>query len=204
MSIRAVIFDLDGTLTEPFLDFDTIRREMGMPEDGMPILEAMGKMGNKERQRAEEILAAHEARAVENSRLNPGARQTLAALRRRGILIGVLTRNRRDNVAVVAEKHGLCVDCIVGRDDGPVKPDAFGVLQICERFGVPPHQTLVVGDYLFDLLSANSAGAISVLLTSHPKADRFRAHAVFSIANLEELLDIVERGDDLQPIASVE
>jgi len=204
MSIRAVIFDLDGTLTEPFLDFDAIRREIGIPEDGPPILEAMGKMGERERRRAEQILVAHEALAVEHSRLHPGARLTLARLRRRGILIGVLTRNRRDNVAVVADKHGLRVDCIVGREDGPVKPDAFGVLEICRQFGIPPRHTLVVGDYLFDLLSANAAGAISVLLTSHPKADRFKAHAVCSIGNLPELLQIIDREEDLQPRASLE
>lgn len=204
MSIRAVIFDLDGTLTEPFLEFDVIRREIGLPEDGPPILEALDKMGKPERQRAEGILAAHEARAVENSRLHPGAQLTLASLHRRGILIGVLTRNRRDNVAVVADKHGLRVDYIVGREDGPVKPDAFGVLEICRQFGVPPRHTLVVGDYLFDLLSANAAGAISVLLTSHPKADRFKAHAVCSIGNLPELLEIIDRGEDLQPRACLE
>ena len=201
MSIRAVIFDLDGTLTEPFFDFDAIRREMGLPDDGGPVLEAMEKMSPIQRQRAEGILETHEQRAVEESRLNPGARQTLAALRRRGILIGVLTRNRRDNAAAVADRHRLQLDCIMGREDGPVKPDAFGVLEICQRFGVKPHQTLVVGDYLFDLLSANAAGAVSVLLTSHPHADRFANQAALTIENLGQLLGIVESREDPKPIA---
>ena len=39
MGRSAVIFDLDGTITRPFLDFDAIRREMGLPH-GLPILEA--------------------------------------------------------------------------------------------------------------------------------------------------------------------
>jgi HAD superfamily hydrolase (TIGR01509 family) len=201
MSIKAVIFDLDGTLTEPFFDFDAIRREMGLPEDAGPVLEAMEKMNPTQRRNAQEILDIHEKQAVELSQLNPGARQTLAALRRRGILIGVLTRNRRDNAAAVADKHGLKLDCIVGREDGPVKPDAYGVLRICERFGVKPHQTLVVGDYLYDLLSANAAGAVSVLLTSHPHARRFTQQAAFAIENLEQLLEILEGGERPQPIA---
>jgi len=202
MSIKAVIFDLDGTLTEPFFDFDAIRREIGLPEDAGPILEAMEKMTKAQRRKAEEVLETHERRAVEQSRLNPGARQTLAALRDRGILIGVVTRNRRDNVVAVADKHGLQFDCIMGREDGPVKPNAFGVLRICERLGVKPRQALVVGDYLFDLLSANAAGAVSVLLVSHPQADRFMRHAAFTVEHLGQLLEVIESGDIPKPIAS--
>ena len=41
MAIEAVIFDLDGTLTQPFLDFDKMRTEMGLPRDAGPILEAL-------------------------------------------------------------------------------------------------------------------------------------------------------------------
>jgi HAD superfamily hydrolase (TIGR01509 family) len=204
MSVKAVIFDLDGTLTEPFLDFATIRREMGLAPDGEPILEAMEKMGPLERQKAQKILDAHERLALEHSTLNPGAHQTLAALRDRGILIGVLTRNCRDNAAAVARKHGLSVDYIVGREDGPVKPDAFGVLRICERFGVRPCQALVVGDYLFDLLSANAAGAVSVLLTSHPQAGRFSQEAAFTIDNLGQLIGIVEKCSGPEPRVRVE
>jgi HAD superfamily hydrolase (TIGR01509 family) len=204
MSVRAVIFDLDGTLTEPFLDFEAMRREMGIPADGGPILEAMEKMDPGRRQQAMRILEVHEREALEQSRLNPGARQTLATLRGRGILIGVLTRNCRDNAAAVTSKHGLEVDCIVAREDGPVKPDAFGVLRICEQFGVRPSEALVVGDYLFDLLSANAAGAVSVLLTSHPQADRFAHEAAFTIDRLGQLLTIVEHYDGPQGGASLE
>ena len=50
MRIQAVIFDLDGTLTEPFLDFDLIRREIGLTPDDGGILEAMDKMPHIERQ----------------------------------------------------------------------------------------------------------------------------------------------------------
>ena len=39
MPIRAVIFDLDGTITQPYLDFDGIREEMGLEKNGGPILE---------------------------------------------------------------------------------------------------------------------------------------------------------------------
>ena len=107
MSIKAVIFDLDGTITQPYFDFDAIREEMGLERNSGPVLEAMEKMTVQQRQRAEEILHFHERRAVTESTLNAGAKQTLSELRKAGIGIGILTRNRRSNVLAVAEKHNL-------------------------------------------------------------------------------------------------
>ncbi|MHC4805955.1 MAG: HAD family hydrolase, partial [Planctomycetota bacterium] len=95
MSIKAVIFDLDGTITQPYFDFDVIREEMGLAKDSGPILELMEKMTVQQRQEVEKILHYHEQKAVTESRLNAGAKQTLSALRAAGIYIGVLTRNRR-------------------------------------------------------------------------------------------------------------
>jgi HAD superfamily hydrolase (TIGR01549 family) len=193
MPIRAVIFDLDGTITQPYLDFDVIREEMGLDRNGGPILEAMAKMTPQQRQQAEAILHCHEERAVAESTLNAGARETLAALQARGIPIGILTRNRKDNAWAVAHKHGLHFDAVVGREDGPVKPDSFGVLHLCREFAVAPAQTLLVGDYLFDLLCARAAGAIPVLLTNHERAPEFARYADFAVAGLLELLPIIDR-----------
>jgi HAD superfamily hydrolase (TIGR01509 family) len=193
MSIKAVIFDLDGTITVPYFDFDAIRREMGLDENAGPILEAMLKMTPVQRARAENILDYHEKMAVEQSRLNDGARETLDTLGKAGIKIGVLTRNKKANTLAVAQKHNLNFDFIFDRDDGPVKPDAFGVLEICRRFGVKPQETLVVGDYLFDILCAKAAGAIPVLLANHPKADEFAHHADFTIEKIGQILQIIER-----------
>lgn len=191
MSVKAVIFDLDGTITQPYFDFDAIREEMGLDKNSGPVLESMQKMTPQQRQRAEQILRYHEGRAVIESKLNPGARQTLSALRRAGVGIGILTRNRRSNAEAIAVKHRLKFDAIVDRDDGPVKPDAFGVLRLCEQFGVKPQQTLVVGDYLFDLLSAKAAGAAAVLLANHERAGEFARHADFTIQNIRQVLQIV-------------
>jgi len=199
MLVRAVIFDLDGTITEPFFDFDAIREEMGLARDSGPVLESMEKMGAHERRRAEEILHLHEQRAVAESRLNTGARETLSALRRAGIPVGILTRNKRRNALAIAQKHGLKFDAVVDREDGPAKPDAFGVLRICEKFGVAPGETIVVGDYLFDILSAKAAGAIAVLLANHDRAREFAEHADFTIERIDQILEIMEneayRGD---------
>ncbi|MHC4120859.1 MAG: HAD family hydrolase [Planctomycetota bacterium] len=195
MPVKAVIFDLDGTITRPYFDFDAIREEIGLDRDSGPLLELMEKMTPQERQQAERILHYHEEKAVKESELNPGAEQTLSALRKAGIHIGILTRNKRDNAFAIARKHNLRFDEVIGREDGPVKPDAFGVLQLCSRFGVEPRETLLVGDYLFDLLSAKAAGAVAVLLANHNQADKFAEHADFCIQNIEEILDIITNHD---------
>lgn len=192
MSIKAVIFDLDGTITRPYFDFDAIRKEMGLDENAGPVWEAMEKMPLEQRQRTEEILHFHEEKAVVESKLNAGAKQTLGALREAGISIGILTRNRRSNALAVAEKHGLKFDAVVGREEGPVKPDAFGILKLCEQFGVAPEESLLVGDYLFDLQCAKAAGAGAVLLSNHNQAGEFAKHANFTIDKLEQILQIVK------------
>ena len=192
MSIKAVIFDLDGTITQPYFDFEAIRKEMGLGRNSGPVLESMEKMAPQQRKDAEKILHFHEQKAVTESKLNAGAKQTLRALRTAGIHIGILTRNKRSNAIAIAGKHNLKFDAIVDREDGPVKPDAFGVLRICRQFGVEPQQTLLVGDYLFDLLCAKAAGAVAVLLTNNNKAAEFAEHADFTIEKIDQILQIIK------------
>lgn len=191
MPIKAVIFDLDGTITQPYFDFDAIREEIGLARDSGPLLESMEKMSQQLRRKAEKILFIHEQKAVIESKLNAGAEQTLSELRAAGIHIGILTRNKRGNAYAIAQKHNLNFDAVIGREDGPVKPDAFGVLELCRQFGVKPQETLLVGDYLFDLLCAKAAGAVAVLLANHSQAGDFAKHADFSIENIAGILEII-------------
>ena len=191
MTIKAVIFDLDGTITRPYLDFDKIREEMGLSADSGPVLESMLKMDRDSYEEAERILRRYEQKAVEESELNPGAKETISALREAGVRIGVLTRNKKSNAEAVASKHGLEFDAVVGREEGPAKPDSFGVLRLCEEFGVEPGESMVVGDYLFDLLSARAGGAVPVLLKNDHQPDEFAEHADFCIENIEQILQIV-------------
>ena len=75
----AVIFDLDGTLTKPYLDFDAIRLELGIASG--PILEAIAEMDVAARRNAEVILLRHEWDAAKNATLYDGAVETVAACR---------------------------------------------------------------------------------------------------------------------------
>lgn len=192
MAIKAVIFDLDGTLTQPCLDFNAIRSEMGLEPDGLPILEAMAIMTPEQLDLAHHVLFKHEEWAVEQSVLQTGAKDTIDRLRGQGLPVGVLTRNKRENAQRVAQKHDLVFDAVMGREDGPAKPDAHGIHMMCNTFGVAPHETLMVGDYIHDLECARAAGAVGVLMKTHPKAGCFEQFADFSIEKLHTILQIVE------------
>lgn len=194
MKIKAVIFDLDGTITEPYLDFDKIRQEIGLSPDSEPILESMQKMSPAQRQKTEEILYKHEQLAVEHSTLNKGTTQLFDWLKKNNIPVGILTRNTKHNAAAVAQKHNLEFNAIFDRHDGPPKPDPFGVQKLCKFFKVKPQETLVIGDYLYDLQSAKAAGATAILVRAGKNAEKFGEHADYVIDSLAEIIDIIVDG----------
>ena len=185
MRIKGIIFDLDGTLTEPYLDFDMIRSEIG-DIDG-PILEAMEHMSAEQLERARAILGRYEDIAAEKSQLNPGVAEVYSWMAERGMAVGLATRNQRRSVERICELHNLHFDGIVTREDGPAKPDPFAVLRACELMGVQPCEAVMVGDYLFDLQSGRRAGALSVLLKTNKNCTEFEHEADYVISHLNEL-----------------
>jgi len=192
MPVQAVLFDMDGTLTQPLLDFDAIRREIGLPPDCPSILSGIETLPAERRAAAWEILCRHEALAAAHSTLQPSAQSLLTDLHRQNIKTGLLTRNSLTSTQTVLQKHGLFFDGIITREDGPPKPDPFGVQMLCRQFQVSPSQTLVAGDFLHDLQAARRAGAIAVLFKSHPRADEFVPFADFSIDSLDEIRLIID------------
>jgi len=189
MKIAAVIFDLDGTITKPYLDFNQIRAEIGNVQG--PLLEAMVKMNPADRLRAEEILHRHELEAAQNAQLNPHIPELLQLLHDQNRRLGIVTRNRLDSVQRVCRIHNLVFDGISTREDGPAKPHPFAVLHVCEQLNVPPQQSVVVGDYLFDLQSARRAGAKSVLYRSQQHSLGHEHEADFVIDDLNELPNVI-------------
>jgi HAD superfamily hydrolase (TIGR01509 family) len=166
---RAVIFDLDGTLTEPLLDFDLIRAEIGLPPG--PILEQLAGAPTAARERAETILRRHELAAIEQAVLADGCVELLELLRARRIPQAILTRNMRVAVERFCRRFDLEFRAIYTREDGPPKPAPDGVLRLCDALGVPPGQAITVGDYKFDVLAGRAAGTRTALVTPEPPAD---------------------------------
>src|SRR5258708_20248154 len=75
ISPKALLFDMDGTLTEPALDFPRIKAAMGIGT--RPILEALAEMSPPEREKAQVILHAFEEVAAAESVLNPGCEELM-------------------------------------------------------------------------------------------------------------------------------
>lgn len=190
---RAVIFDMDGTITRPYLDFAKIKRELGAPSD-VPILEFLATLPEEARRIARDKVDAWEREGAEASTLNPGVRELIAWLAARHIPTAILTRNTRESVDTVLAKHGLAFDCIITADDALApKPSPEPVRHIAATLGVEPRDALMVGDFRFDVESGRAAGAMTVFLrTSYTGADPAASAGadvvLNSIAELHELM----------------
>ena len=189
---KGVIFDMDGTVIEPMLDFGVIRSDLGIPQDE-GILEAIAEMPAPDRARASARLQEHELAAARKAGAMPGAIEVLSAIRSAGLKTALLTRNSRAATKIVLERFdALQFDLILCREDGAIKPAPDGVLNACRELGIEPARTVCVGDYHYDIIAANAAGALSVLLLSRPDRPGWVAEADYRIDQLDELKNILE------------
>lgn len=191
----AVIFDMDGTIVEPLLDFDAIRRELGVsPDEG--VLEAICRRSEEQQRRDHARLVEIEVAAAKEAKLLPGAEEVVTAVRAAGLKTALLTRNTREASKIVLKNHSsLRFDLVMSREDGSAKPEPDGIHQACETLGVAPERTCCIGDYRYDMMAANAAGATSVLLTTlrdRPDFDEWASLADCRIDRLNELYGILE------------
>ncbi len=184
-----IIFDLDGTLTKPVLDFDQIRREMGILEG--PILEAIDEMGELQRQKALDILHEHEHQAAHHSQLHEGVRDTIDTLRQQGWPVAILTRNAAKWMHVVLDKHEITVDAYSTRDDGVVKPSPQPILNLCMKTKSNPRKSWMVGDHLFDIQSGRDAGCTTILMIGHNPTPEYASQADHVIKSIPAIVQLV-------------
>jgi len=184
MPLKLAIFDLDGTLLESMIDFEAIRRDIGLPPD-LPILELMEAMPEAERRRAYAILDRHEAEVARNSLLMPGAKELLADLRRRGTKVAVLTRNSRVSVDAACARHGIEFDRAVTREDHKPKPSPDGIHFLMAACGAESREAVMIGDYRYDVEAGANAGIRTIALISKPKS--WAAAATWIAASLDEV-----------------
>ncbi|HUT56230.1 MAG TPA: HAD family hydrolase [bacterium] len=165
--IKAVAFDLDGTITRPFLNFARIRLEIGVPMGRDSLLDKIAAMPAPERERASAILARYEEDAAKNAELNDGVIELMSYVSSRGLKSAVVTRNSEKSTQFVLDKLGLEFDRVITRDSGlPIKPDPAVLIALAKEWGILTREVLMVGDFRYDVDCGRAAGSPTCLVTN--------------------------------------
>jgi phosphoglycolate phosphatase len=170
------MFDLDGTLVDTALEIgdalNTWLRQRGLPP--LDDVEVRERIGHGARRLLASVLA-HEpdepewnefaqmylARCGRNSRVYPGAHETLVCLRAQGVKLAVVTNKEQRFTQPVLQAHGLldAFDLVLCGDSLPAqKPDPLPLRHCLEKFGVAEARALYVGDSETDVITARNAG----------------------------------------------
>jgi HAD superfamily hydrolase (TIGR01549 family) len=185
---RAIFFDMDGTITRPLLDFDAIRRDLGITG---PILEALRHLHGEDLLEAHRILDDHERAASEQSELNDGCIELLDDLAANGCRTALITRNSRGSTEIILAKHRLKFDVVFTREDEPAKPDPEALYRAMKLLECRREDVWMVGDGSHDIEAAEAAGVVSVWI-SHGTPRQFEAEPTITIELLHELLPMLK------------
>ncbi|WP_302173673.1 HAD-IA family hydrolase [uncultured Hydrogenophaga sp.] len=101
------------------------------------------------------------ARCGTRSHLYPQVRETLTALRTRGVKLVVVTNKEGRYTRTVLDAHRLTplFDRVVSGDTLPVKkPDPAAIHACLQDYGVPADRALFVGDSSIDVATARNGG----------------------------------------------
>ncbi|MGQ9629858.1 MAG: HAD family hydrolase [bacterium] len=183
--VKAVLFDMDGTITQPYIDWVALRERLGMGTGGT-IMGYIEGLSGEARRRALEILEGAEGEAAVNSELRPGAREVLRSLTDRGIRTCIVTNNSRRSADIVLRKHGLRVDLVLTREDGRPKPEGDLLVRACEVLDVSVGEVIFVGDGRLDTEAGRKVGMRTLILGDELRCVGELEH----ISSLEDLLNL--------------
>jgi phosphoglycolate phosphatase len=180
-AVRALIFDLDGTLIDSKLDLihsvNAMLRERKRPQlaaetisgyvgHGAPqlVARALGGTATEEelKHALQFFLGYYEEHKMDNTSAYPGVADTLAQLSH--LPMAVLT-NKPERISVrILNSLGLAkyFRAIYGGNSfESKKPDPFGANKILREFGVPARDALIIGDSEVDIQTARNAGTLA-------------------------------------------
>lgn len=184
MKVKAVVFDLDGTLIDTkerfFRVFNEILESLSLPPITKSRFEELYSKAildeaipeNARKTFWKNFLVRYGQVSSDKDGPIPGVRETLKELKDRGLLICVVTGRACDSHSVwnELEKHGLAeyIDVVSAKDsmvkDHYLKEEE--VLKALEKAGVTPNDCMVVGDYLADIETGKKIGAFTVAVLS--------------------------------------
>ena len=175
---KAILFDLDGTLTNTLEDIafamNRALRLNGLPEhpvdayryfvgDGVRVL--VKRVIGEHTGMVEKVYADYQAwyqeHNLDRTQPYPGVRELLAGLQRQGWKMGVFSNKPHADTCRVV-KHffpDVAFTVVRGQMEGvPVKPDPAGALAAAKDMGVQPEDMLYLGDTDVDMRCAQNAG----------------------------------------------
>lgn len=214
MKYKAIIFDLDGTLTDTLYDLrestNYALREMGWKERTME--EVRQFVGNGVRRLMEQAVPPHTEElefmecfeifrehyvehCQDHTDLYPGIRELLLELKHRGYKMAIVSNKLQAGVDELRQLFFKdIIDVAIGEQDGfRRKPFPDMVNLALERLGVTREESIYVGDSEVDMATARNAGlpCISVLWGFRDQ-DYLRSIGAFQMVEKpEEILSLV-------------
>lgn len=211
MRLKAVLLDLDGTLTNFNIDYFAARKAAlqriaayGVSDQDLTTHLSVYAMLKRTRTHLSEeshqklrdevydLLREVEEKAAEAVTVIPLAKPTLEALKRMSLRVGVVTNNNRYATHRILERYSLLkeFDAIVTRDDcDELKPDPGTLLKALDMLSVGSDEAAYVGDAVIDIQAAQRAGVFMISVPSGPvpAGELIRAGPDFLISDLSEL-----------------
>lgn len=217
--MRAVIFDLDGTLADTSGDLlaaanacframgegdvlDTARDAGVALRGGRAMLrrglERLGRVDEGEIDRwYQPLLEAYDALIDTHTVFYEGALESVEALKAADFKVGICTNKPEALARKLMSRLGALdrFGALIGADTLPVrKPDPAPLLETARRCGGDPARCLLVGDSDTDRNTAKAAGVPSVLVSFGPSGEDMAALAPEAlISHFDELLGVCER-----------
>jgi len=215
MQVRAALFDLDGTLVEFKVDYNLGRRmilqyarDRGYDMAGQTdqrnmhdIIEHYAVIGDENahahvKKYAYDLMEKLEVEGAATTRPFPDSIPTLQALKRDGLMMGIVTNSARKAVEIVLQRYplGRYFDVITTRDDvSVIKPDPGIVQHTIDALGVSSDECFFVGDAPGDMMAAKSLQMVSVGIPRGfaSKEALMGAYPDYLIQSLDALPDLI-------------